>query len=145
MINRHPNVLALLEHAPAKGLGVVLVHTGGHPGATPALLADLAMQFPEVRFIAGHSGYHGLHYEAMAFARRCDNLWLDTSGLEIPHCVREMVTEVGRERVLYGSDAPFGSFRLEVDKVARAAGLDAAEARAVLGANLARLLGVEPP
>lgn len=138
-------VLPLLEQVRSAGLRVVLVHTGGHWCCTPALVADLALHFKDLQFIIGHSGLHGLHHEAITWARRIENLWLDTAGLELPFFVTQLVRGVGLERVLYGSDAPFGSFRLEIEKVAVHAGLSERETRAILGENLAGLMGVRLP
>ena len=142
VVNHHPLIFSLLEHAGPAGIRLVLIHTGGHWCTTPALVADLAMHFPDLQFIIGHSGLHGLHYEAITFARRLENLWLDTSGLEIPHFVTELVRGVGEERVLFGSDAPFGSFRMEVEKIALEAKLTEQQVRAVLGENMKRLINL---
>ena len=144
-VNDRSLVYPILEEARRAGLRVVLVHSGGHWGSTPALIADVALDFKDLHFIVGHSGYQALHHEAIAFARRVENLWLDTAGMEFPFLVTRLVREVGKDRVLYGSDAPFGSFALEIAKVAEHAGLTAPEARAVLGENLRRLLGLPFP
>ena len=56
-----------------------------------------------------------------------------------PAKIREAVERVGAERVLYASDGPACSPRLEVEKV-RLAGLEPDDERLVLGENAARLL-----
>jgi predicted TIM-barrel fold metal-dependent hydrolase len=56
-----------------------------------------------------------------------------------PAKIAEAVARVGPERVVYASDGPACSPRIEVEKV-RLAGLDAAAERLVLGENAARLL-----
>lgn len=141
-VNDRRLVYPILEEARAARCRLVLVHSGGHPGSSPALIADAALDFKELHFIVGHSGYEAGISEAVAFARRVDNLWLDTAGLEFPFLVTRLVREVGPERVLYGSDAPFGAFPLEIAKVAEHAGLTKDEIRAVLGDNLRRLLAL---
>lgn len=144
VVNDRRLVYPVLEEARAAGCRVVLVHSGGHPGSTPALIADAALDFKDLHFIVGHSGYEAGLAEAIAFGRRVENLWLDTAGLEFPFLVTRLVREVGRDRVLYGSDAPFGAFPLEIAKIAEHAALTRDEIRAVLGENLRRLLALPP-
>jgi predicted TIM-barrel fold metal-dependent hydrolase len=56
-----------------------------------------------------------------------------------PARIAEAVAALGPERVLYASDGPACSPRLEVEKV-RLAGLDAEAERLVLGENARRIL-----
>jgi len=56
-----------------------------------------------------------------------------------PAKIREAVERIGAERVLYASDGPACSPRLEVEKV-RLAELEPDDERLVLGENAARLL-----
>jgi aminocarboxymuconate-semialdehyde decarboxylase len=73
----------------------------------------------------------------------CDSIVFSAEGL------RHLVAEVGASHVLLGSDYPadidephMGDAR-EVDSVLGVAGLSAAEQRAILGENAARLLGIK--
>ena len=77
--------------------------------------------------------------EAIEAAERRPNLVLETSAMPYPAKIAEAVARVGAERVLYASDGPACSPRIEVEKV-RLAGLDAGVERLVLGENAARLL-----
>ena len=77
--------------------------------------------------------------EAIAVAERHPNLVLETSAMPYPAKIREAVERLGAERVLYASDGPVCSPRIEVEKV-RLAGLDPDAERLVLGENAARLL-----
>jgi predicted TIM-barrel fold metal-dependent hydrolase len=77
--------------------------------------------------------------EALEVAERLPNVVLETSAMPYPAKVREAVERIGARRVLYGSDGPVCSPRLEVEKV-RLAGLGAEAERLVLGLNAARLL-----
>jgi hypothetical protein len=56
-----------------------------------------------------------------------------------PAKIREAVERLGPDRVLYASDGPACSPRIEVEKV-RLAGLDVDAERLVLGENAARML-----
>jgi predicted TIM-barrel fold metal-dependent hydrolase len=77
--------------------------------------------------------------EAIEAAERCPNLLLETSAMPYPAKIREAVGRVGAARVLYASDGPACSPRIEVEKV-RLASLDRADERLVLGENAAALL-----
>ena len=67
------------------------------------------------------------------------NLVLETSAMPYPAKIREAVDAIGAERVLYGSDGPACSPRLEVRKV-RLAGLRASDEELILAGNAMRIL-----
>ena len=75
----------------------------------------------------------------LALSDRHPNLVLETSAMPYPVKIREAVQRLGAERVIYGSDGPVCSPRIEVEKV-RLACLDAESERLVLGENARRLL-----
>jgi predicted TIM-barrel fold metal-dependent hydrolase len=77
--------------------------------------------------------------EAIEVAERHPNLVFDTSAMPYPGKIHEAVTRLGPERVLYASDGPFCSPRIEVEKV-RLAGLEPDAEELVLGGNARRLL-----
>jgi hypothetical protein len=77
--------------------------------------------------------------DAIDAAERHPNLVLETSAMPYPAKIRAAVERLGPDRVLYASDGPACSPRIEVEKV-RLAGLDADAERLVLGENAARLL-----
>jgi predicted TIM-barrel fold metal-dependent hydrolase len=124
----------------AAGLGVpTLFHCGDEPLTTPLAVARVAEAVPEATVILGHMGGYFHVDEAIETAERVPNLVLETSAMPYPAKIREAVERLGAERVVYGSDGPVCSPRIEVEKV-RLAGLEAAAEAAVLGANAVRLL-----
>jgi hypothetical protein len=125
--------LAASHHAPT------LFHCGDEPLTTPLAIARAAAACPEATIILGHMGgyFHG--EEAIEAAERHSNLLLETSAMPYPALIREAVGRLGPERVLYASDGPACSPRIEVEKI-RLAGLGADAERLVLGENAARLL-----
>ena len=141
-INDRRLIHPLMEVAGAHKL-LVLFHCGESWAATPGLLADLAMDFPKVNFVCGHMGLIGFHTEAVAFARRLENFYLDTAELYPSFWVAEAVRRCGKERVLWGSDIPYNPYGEELDKVVRWAGVPEDALPAVLGGNLARLLHLD--
>ena len=137
----HPaeeDTLRLIRAAAAHD-APTLFHCGDEPLTTPLAIARAAAAVPEATIILGHMGGYFHVDEAIAVAERHPNLVLETSAMPYPVKIREAVERVGAERVLYASDGPACSPRIEVEKV-RLAGLDAADERLVLGENAARLL-----
>jgi predicted TIM-barrel fold metal-dependent hydrolase len=131
----------ILEAADPHGL-IVLFHSGESWLTLPGLVYDLAHTFRNIAFIIGHSGLYGFDAEAMALARRVDNVWLDTTELWPPERFRMIVDTVGKERLLMGTDAPYINAGAEIEKVLRFGRLTDDELDHVLGGNLARLLDI---
>ena len=125
--------VAAAHHAPT------LFHCGDEPLTTPLAIARAAEACPEATIILGHMGGYFHADEAIEVAERHPNLVLETSAMPYPAKIRDAVERLGAERVLYASDGPACSPRLEVEKV-RLAGLDPESERLVLGENTARIL-----
>ena len=92
----------------ASQLGVpFFVHSGTPPWSEPFQIAQIAEMFPKVIFIMGHMGLPDLWKEAIVSAQNNKNVFLETSGA--PSCaIKAAVNEVGSDRVIFGSDMPFG-------------------------------------
>lgn len=133
----------LMEEIKGKGL-VVFFHSGEVFEAVPGLIIALAMDFPDINFIIGHHGLHGLHLEAIALAKHVDNVWLDTSWCSPPNVIRTAVRTLGEHRVIFGSDTPYLVMPMEVDKVVKHCGLTEDEIQAVMGTNFAKLINYKP-
>jgi predicted TIM-barrel fold metal-dependent hydrolase len=123
---------------------LVLVHSGEWWNCSPALIADLARNFPRTNFVMAHSAGFGGHQEAIAVARYQDNLYLDTASNGYPDITSNVVRALGAERVLYGSDHPTLPFGFELGKIVKYANLNSDQLDLILGRNLSRLLRIEP-
>jgi len=132
----------------------LLLHTNepvGHayPGKArmePSEVYELVREHPETRWILAHWGgglfiYQLLRKEADEVLR---HVYYDTAAgplLYKPQVYRHAADSAGADRLLFGSDYPLlGLARYRADMAT--AGLSAAETDAVLGGNLARLLGL---
>jgi predicted TIM-barrel fold metal-dependent hydrolase len=94
----------------------VVCHTGsGMPLASPALLMRPARTFPDLTIVAAHSGGGIFVGEAIVAALYCPNIVLELSTL-MPHHVLEVLSDVGSERLMIGSDLP-ESAETEVGKI----------------------------
>ena len=83
----------------------ILIHLGFGERGRWRVLADAC---PRLRLIFAHAGIP--HYDRMWGAIRDDRrLWIDVSSPYLDEAlVRDAVAAVGPDRVLYGTDAPYG-------------------------------------
>src|SRR5207247_10537193 len=116
-----------------------LFDCGQVPWTTTFAMARAAEARTEATIILGHLGGYFHVDEAIDAADRHPNLVLETSAMPYPAKIREAVERLGPDRVLYASDGPACSPRIEVEKV-RLGGLGAEDERLVLGENAARML-----
>jgi len=91
---------------------VVLVHLGeGYTGeySEPYQLKELAEQFSNIIFIAGHSYYGDAYWnkkvEVANLAREFNNVFLEFSGVNPWERILDLISIAGVPNVLYGSDA----------------------------------------
>ncbi len=121
----------------------LLFHTGDpdtYGFAQPTLVGDLADTFPEVTIIIGHMGKR-LYEDAILVARWFDNIILETS-FHTPREITRAVERVGADRVIYGSDMPFGIPEIALMSV-RLCKLSKSEKEMILGLNMAHILGIK--
>jgi hypothetical protein len=127
----------------AAELGVpIFFHTGTPAFAQPMQLSELAMRFPNVKFIMGHMGSTDFKLEAVDVGVLSSNIYLDTSWI-LPELVTKAVAAVGADRVLFGSDSPLSTLRIEMG-ARRATRWSDAERAKVMGESMLRLLGEMP-
>jgi aminocarboxymuconate-semialdehyde decarboxylase len=121
VLERHPHLRVLLAHAG----GAVLALRGRlrHGHATVVAAGERLRESPD-------ASLRRLHYDTITHD---------------PALLRAVVEFAGADRVLLGSDQPFDMADPRPGDTVRAAGLDPEAEAAVLGANAARLLGLEVP
>jgi uncharacterized protein len=103
--------VAVAHHAP------IYAHTGTPICAEPFQLAALARRFSAGKFIMGHMGYSDFWYDAITAAEGAPNIWLDTSRID-GDIITNGLNQLGAERFLFGSDAPFCDAAAELEKIA---------------------------
>ncbi|MBI5770194.1 MAG: amidohydrolase family protein [Verrucomicrobia bacterium] len=106
----------------------------------PADTALLARRHPDVAIIMAH--LTGCGVRGVLEARGLPNLYVDTSGgLPEAGLVEFAVEHLGAERVLHGSDLPFRSAGVAIERI-KGAKLTPAQQRMILHDNAARLLNL---
>lgn len=89
-------------------LGMPIIFHDGTPAySMPLQIAVLAARNPELTVILGHSGIKDSWREALAAARRYPNIVLCLCGTA-PLGIRQIVSEIPPERLLFGTDMGFG-------------------------------------
>lgn len=123
----------------------IFFHTGTPPGSAPLQVGVLAERHPNVVFVLAHLGLPDLWTEAVAAAKRNPNLYLETAGAHSLSIVKA-VENVGADRVLYGSDAPFGGPQNVLFQRDKLLMLDLSEEALgkIMGQNAKRIFGIEP-
>lgn len=138
----------------ARRLGLpVLVHASepvGHPypgkgRTTPERLYPFLERFPDNKIICAHWGGGLPFYSLMPeVAAATSNLYFDTAAspfLYRREVFAAVVSLVGADKVLFGTDFPLLRHQRLLRQVEQA-GLDAGARQAILGGNVARLLGL---
>ena len=112
------------RHIPAFGL--------------PHHARNLIEAFPRVHFIVGHAGVSSVH-NVMAMFGGHSNVWVEPS-FQSPATVRELMAVFGPERVVFGSDWPWGNRAPAIAIIRRACRGDKGLERRLFYENAAELL-----
>lgn len=122
----------------------VFIHSGHPPFSLPWSIALLAERFPNVKVIMIHMGHgHGVYIDAsLKMAKRYSNIYLEMSGMPMGSKIKEAYDTVGKDRIMFGIDAPFHHPTVEIQKVLTS-GLDEEGLEDVFYNNAAKLMGVE--
>lgn len=136
-------IFPLLDFLQERGLPLLLA--GGYPGFShPSQIGDLARQFPDVTIIASHGGQLNISGMLLADASRMlrtyNNVIMETSGIYREDFIEDIVKELGAERVVFGSNAPYMDQGYETLRV-RLAHLSDEDKQCIATSNLARILG----
>lgn len=126
-------------------LGVPLwIHSNEGPYTTHILVADLARQFPQIKFVLANWGY-GSTRAVPYIVSKYDNLYLDMSSLdewEVYYYPDTLdMEEIGIYKFLYGSNFPLDQ-GAGIQAILRDSSLSSEQFSAVLGGNAQSLLGL---
>jgi len=118
----------------------VLFHTGEEL-ARPLQIAYLAKHFPEVPVILGHMGLW-VAIESIPAAKLSDNIYLETSIQGEMPALEEAVRELGAERLLFGTDMPFSTYKVEMAKI-ESLNISEGDKKKIFGENAERLFHIK--
>lgn len=144
-------LLATLE--AMAGEFVVVMHVGAagtDPGdrCSPAMLADIARAIPDLDLVACHFGGYKRFEEAaeivVGLPVYLDTSWPPSVSALGPARLRAVIEKHGADRIVFASDWPMADPAAEIETI-RALGLPDTDTEAILGGNMARLLGISGP
>ena len=85
----------------------LMFHDGTPPYANTEQIGYLAGQYPGTTFILGHGGINDMGRQALRWAVKYDNILIGACGPRFD-TLEKAVKVVGPERIVWGSDFPFG-------------------------------------
>lgn len=106
----------------------------------PKLFESFVEKHPSVSFVCGHSGGPGSGQEqAIELARKYPNVYLDIAGdVFFLDLIPRLVKNVGRERVIFGTDQPWIDPRCHLTRLLLA-DIDDSSRELILGKNALRV------
>lgn len=106
-------------------------------------LAECARRHPEINFVAAHCGgtAKGNIERLAGLCEGLDNVYVDTT-FRSHEDIELMIELFGRERVVFGTDYPFGSYKRQVEQVMMATEGDQELRDLVFWKNADRLLHI---
>lgn len=109
----------------------LLIHTGTM-FSSPGYLKEVLKSYPQLKIILGH-----LQEGCISLLRSFENVYSDTSGCRVK--LLEYACETCEDKIVFGSDYPYLSYRVQME-VVRAAELSEAVRTKIFTGNLAKLL-----
>ena len=151
----YPNDPSLNEmYAVAQERGLpVMIHTGSSVFPTsrikygnPIFLDDVAVDFPQLNIVLAHSGRGPWYDHAVTLARTRPNVFVEISGIP-PHRLLEYLPALTRipDKAIFGSDWPSVPPLKQIVEGITSLSFSIENLEKLLGANAARLLGLEVP
>jgi predicted TIM-barrel fold metal-dependent hydrolase len=116
----------------------VTFHTGYYPTCQPLLFLPLAEAFPKVQITLKHMGYEYLR-DAIVVARLSKNVFLESAGNTSAAEIRAGIKGAGADKVVYGSDLPYVSPEVVIQRIQLMEDVSDRDKEAILGDNMARL------
>jgi len=104
--------------------------------------AELVSAFPEAKFIVGHAGMYDVK-DVMQMLGGYQNVWVDTS-LQSPEAIRKLIDVFGEDKVLFGSDWPFGCRKAAIKAVKAACKGNNRVERKIFYKNACSLMKIDP-
>ena len=117
----------------------IYFHTGTAVSSSPFQLTELAMRYPEGTFIMGHAAYADYWNDVEASVKCVPNIYIETSQ-HLPVFIRDLVKQVGADRIIYGSDSPRADMTVEIEKITRYIE-SADDLERIFHKNIAKILG----
>jgi len=94
----------------------ILAYGGANTLSSPNSFEEMAISFPNVNFFIAHGGQMYETKSAINVAKRQSNVYIETSAM-FAHRIETLLEENLLEKIVYGSDTPYGDFEMEIEKI----------------------------
>jgi predicted TIM-barrel fold metal-dependent hydrolase len=121
---------------------IVMIHSGRWQEVSHCSYAfQIAKRYPDLRVIVAHMGGNEFvnTMDAVKLAKKHPNTFLETSNCRLNLMIKKAVKTVGKNRVLFGTDVPWGSFFANLYTVLEAP-ISEEEKKCILHDNLHNLI-----
>jgi predicted TIM-barrel fold metal-dependent hydrolase len=136
------NDLALLQgvmHEVDRAGMAAMIDSGYQGWSNPLLIGELAAVYPGVPVVITHMGTHRFIQETISVALEFSSVHLDTSGAP-PSDIETALAAIGPDRIIFGSDAPWGSIAEQLRLITKCV-VDDEDRDLVLSTNARRIYG----
>jgi predicted TIM-barrel fold metal-dependent hydrolase len=126
----------------------VIYHSSYGAGTEPWRVAKAAGRHPNVQTVLYHAGVIGLDnkiqaQDAVEQACAHENIWIDLADAQLP-ALTVLIDHGPRDRLIFGSDDPFGNLEVQWRRVHEVLADRAALREKIIGINAARLWKLAP-
>lgn len=120
----------------ASMLNIPIIFDSGKKESPPEQFGELAELFPDAKIIMAHM-FGGF----LRVALHHQNIYLQTTDMPRREIIQEAVEELGAERIIMGSDSPYISMEVELEKI-ESLNITEKEKKLIMGENMRRILGL---
>jgi hypothetical protein len=135
-------VMGPVYEAAEKYHYTILFHSGHPSRDLPSLQSYGAKHYPNVNIVLAHMGLHDYLHETIIACKEIPNIYADMSQAW-PYDIKAFVHAVGAERLMYGTDGPFQSPRVERLKIEECDFTDS-QMELIFHKNAERIYGFSP-
>ena len=128
----------ILKKAANYGIPV-LFHCSDETMSLPLQIEKAIIQSPNTVVILAHMGGFFHYNDAIKVCKRNENVYLDTCEISYVSVIKKAVSEVGADKILFGTDIPTDNPFFEIEKI-KACNLSKEAEDKIFFKNIAKIL-----
>jgi uncharacterized protein len=129
---RNNHLIEIIKRASM--LNIPIIFDSGKKESPPEHFGELAKLFPDATIIMAH-----MFGDFLRVALHHQNIYLQTTDMPRKDIIQEAIKELGAERIIMGSDSPYISMEVELEKI-KSLDISEKEKRLIMGDNMMRIL-----
>jgi predicted TIM-barrel fold metal-dependent hydrolase len=107
-------------------------------GSNPKVFEEISKNYPKGTFLLGHAA---TTKTSIDIAKKRNNVYLDTVVSSVNGSIEHTVSQIGADKILFGSDCPFYDFNFALGYILYARISDEDKAK-ILGLNMRKILKI---